>query len=236
MTASIGPIEHRATRPKESLSAFLSLRMADTPTPSASIKGTVMGPVVTPPESNATARNDLGTNCARTNVAMYRAAMMNFSCTLKSMRSSATIRNSPTPMATAIISTMLGTPGTCSASTCRSGSATVISIPSMKPTSATSHILRERVSALPTYSPIGVMAMSVPRVNSPIPITSSIAPNINASSALLGTGTIRKQMMNTSVAMGSTEVRDSLNFSFSILRVGLNICSSFHLSKVNETT
>ena len=38
--------------------------MAETPTPSAMIKGTVMGPVVTPPESNATARNSLGTKAA----------------------------------------------------------------------------------------------------------------------------------------------------------------------------
>ena len=30
------------------------------------IKGTVMGPVVTPPESNATARNSLGTKAAST--------------------------------------------------------------------------------------------------------------------------------------------------------------------------
>ena len=36
-----------------------------TPTPSAMMKGTVMGPVVTPPESKATARNSFGTNAAR---------------------------------------------------------------------------------------------------------------------------------------------------------------------------
>ena len=34
------------------------------PTPSAIIKGTVIGPVVTPPESNATARKSPGTNMA----------------------------------------------------------------------------------------------------------------------------------------------------------------------------
>ena len=62
ITASIGPTEHSATRPKLSFSASLSLRIAETPTPSASMNGTVIGPVVTPPESKATARNDLGTN------------------------------------------------------------------------------------------------------------------------------------------------------------------------------
>ena len=44
-----------------------SLRMAEMPTPSAMMNGTVMGPVVTPPESNATARNSGGTKNARRN-------------------------------------------------------------------------------------------------------------------------------------------------------------------------
>ena len=52
----MGPMEHSATRPKLSAAAFLSLRMEATPTPMAMIKGTVMGPVVTPPESKATLR------------------------------------------------------------------------------------------------------------------------------------------------------------------------------------
>ena len=46
-------MEHRATRPKESLLEFLSLRTAARPMPRAMMKGTVMGPVVTPPESKA---------------------------------------------------------------------------------------------------------------------------------------------------------------------------------------
>ena len=50
----MGPMLHRAIRPKLSLLEFLSLRMEAIPMPSAMIKGTVMGPVVTPPESNAT--------------------------------------------------------------------------------------------------------------------------------------------------------------------------------------
>ena len=61
----MGPMEHMATRPKLSSAAWRSPRIADTPTPSAMMKGTVMGPVVTPPESKATARNSLGTKTAR---------------------------------------------------------------------------------------------------------------------------------------------------------------------------
>ena len=57
ITARMGPMEHSATRPKLSSLAFSSLRMEATPTPSAMIKGTVMGPVVTPPESKDTDKN-----------------------------------------------------------------------------------------------------------------------------------------------------------------------------------
>jgi len=53
----IGPTLHRDTRPKLSSWEYLSLLIEDTPTPSARIKGTVMGPVVTPPESNPTGIN-----------------------------------------------------------------------------------------------------------------------------------------------------------------------------------
>ena len=62
----MGPMEHSATRPKLSASAFLSLRMLETPTPSARIKGTVMGPVVTPPESNATLKKSESASAAST--------------------------------------------------------------------------------------------------------------------------------------------------------------------------
>ena len=69
-TERMGPMLHSATRPKLSLSAFLSPRTAVRPRPSAMMNGTVMGPVVTPPESNATARNASGTNTARANTTM----------------------------------------------------------------------------------------------------------------------------------------------------------------------
>ena len=66
-TARIGPIEQRATRPKLSDFALLSLRIEATPTPRAIMKGTVIGPVVTPPESNATERKLLSENADNTN-------------------------------------------------------------------------------------------------------------------------------------------------------------------------
>ena len=52
ITAIMGPTEHIATNPNEFSLAFLPPTVVAMPTPSAIIKGTVMGPVVTPPESN----------------------------------------------------------------------------------------------------------------------------------------------------------------------------------------
>ena len=67
MTISMGPTLHRATSPKLSLEPSLSLLVAERPTPMAMMKGTVMGPVVTPPASKATAMNSLGANAASRN-------------------------------------------------------------------------------------------------------------------------------------------------------------------------
>ena len=69
ITASIGPMEQSAVRPKPSVSAPLSLRIEATPTPIAMIKGTLIGPVVTPPESNASGTNAGGTNIESINTA-----------------------------------------------------------------------------------------------------------------------------------------------------------------------
>ena len=61
ITARTGPIEHNATSPKLSSAACLSFLMEAIPIPNAIINGTVIGPVVTPPESNATALKLSGT-------------------------------------------------------------------------------------------------------------------------------------------------------------------------------
>ena len=60
----MGPMLHSATTPKLSASESLWLRRAVSPAPMPIIKGTVIGPVVTPPESKATAKNSLGTRKA----------------------------------------------------------------------------------------------------------------------------------------------------------------------------
>ena len=60
-------MEQSATRPKLSALAPLSLRTFDTQRPSARMNGTVIGPVVTPPESNAMDRKRLSVNAASAN-------------------------------------------------------------------------------------------------------------------------------------------------------------------------
>ena len=70
-TIRIGPTLHSATRPKLSSSCPCAARSADTPTPSAMINGTVIGPVVTPPASNATARKSFGENSVSANSSAY---------------------------------------------------------------------------------------------------------------------------------------------------------------------
>jgi len=56
-TINTVPTEQKETSPNESSLEELSPRAPATPNPSASINGTVIGPVVTPPESKAAAIN-----------------------------------------------------------------------------------------------------------------------------------------------------------------------------------
>ena len=138
--------------------------------------------------------------------------------TPSSIRSSASTRNSPTPPATDRISTLLGMDCTWLASTCRSGSETVISTPRTKPESRMSHSFRVLVSLPPTCCPMGSMASSAPRVKNIIPMISSTPPNRNDSRMLLGMGATETLSSSTMAMMGTTALRDSFNFSDSRLR------------------
>ena len=61
------------------------------------------------------------------------------------------------------------TDDTWSASTVRSGSAIVINKPNAKHTTTSSKMFFDFVNPEPTYSPIGVIARSAPKLNRPIP-------------------------------------------------------------------
>ena len=65
------------------------------------------------------------------------------------MRTMQSIRKIPTPTETVRIRTVLSISGTLAASTCRSGSATVMATPSRKLTTRISHSLRDLVSLAP---------------------------------------------------------------------------------------
>ena len=64
-TDKIGPILHKDTKPKLSSPECLFLLVDAIPAPSAMINGTVIGPVVTPPESKAVGTKVFGTKKAR---------------------------------------------------------------------------------------------------------------------------------------------------------------------------
>ena len=127
----------------------------------------------------------------------------------KRMRSRAMTRKTPTPSATDQMMTLLGMDGTCSASTWRSGSATVMSTPMRKLSSTMTEILREEVISLPTYSPRGIMDISEPMVKRAMPRISMMPPTRNAIMALLETGVREKHSRVTMPMMGRTDTSDS---------------------------
>ena len=105
--------------------------------------------------------------------------------------------------------------GTCCANTVKSGSATVISIPSTKATVSGAAICLARLMVTPMALPMGVMDISTPRVNIPTPTMSRNAPNRNSTNTPGVRGTIVTLSASTMAVMGNTEERDSLIFSSS---------------------
>ena len=140
------------------------------------IKGTVIGPVVTPPASNATAMKSPGARNARANTIMYSTISICASVILNSIRRSDATRKSPTPAATDSTRTIFGTEGTCSARTCRSGSEMVTINPRIKLKRTISHSFFVCVIQVPTLSPIGVMDISTPSVKNIIPRSGALLP------------------------------------------------------------
>ena len=116
------------------------------------------------------------------------------------------------------ISARLGMAGTWLASTCKSGSATVMMKPSKKASTTTTHSFLLPVMAEPTRSPMGVMESSAPRVKNIIPTRMSTVPTKKQSRMPEGMGAMEKQSSSTTPTMGSTACIASVNFSFRALR------------------
>ena len=113
---------------------------------------------------------------------------------------------------------------TVSASTCRSGSATVIRTPSTKLTKSNNHSFFCRERPAPTWVPIGVIARSAPMLNIPIPKISSTAlmeKVISSTAEKLNHGS--KDMAYTIKVIGSADRSASL-----ILKRNSFICVTFH--------
>ena len=139
----------------------------------------------------------------------------------------ATTRNMPTPSPTVIISSHLLTspsPGimslTWSASTDKSGSATVISKPIIKQTERSIPTFFDFVRPEPTCPPIGVIARSAPRLKRPIPRISNTAETANAivSTGCKSTSGVN-EIISTITVTGNTDIKDSLSFENSALNI-----------------
>ena len=133
----------------------------------------------------------------------------------KRERRNASARKKPTPAATVRMSTMSGTAGVCLARTCRSGSATVAMAPMMIHAMTMTGSFFALASCAPTFSPMGIMAISTPRVKNPIPIIRKAAPARNSISGSRGMGVMVIPRINTMQVTGSTDDKDSVIFSFS---------------------
>lgn len=102
---------------------------------------------------------------------------------------------------------------TCSASTLKSGSATVISTPIAKPTPSKSGSFFDFVKPAPTCSPIGVIARSAPTLKSAMPKMSIIADTTKVTISLVVKSVMGvTAKISTITATGSTEKSDSFSF------------------------
>ena len=140
----------------------------------------------------------------------------------------------PTPMPTAARSTVLSMLGTVSASTCRSGSATVTATPRAKATSRITGSLPIFVRAVPILLPIMVMDRSAPRENRPSPTTIISAPTKKVSSSVGCIGTKNRHSTATMAMIGNTEIMDSRIFSVSRVRVFSKCAFCFALDLLNN--
>ena len=93
----------------------------------------------------------------------------------------------------------------------------VMATPSKKLSSKMSQSFLVLIMRDPMRLPMGVMDISAPSVNSPMPTTSKMAPIKKSSIRSVGTGTTTKQMAMTMSVMGSTEEIDSSNLSFKLV-------------------
>ena len=142
-------------------------------------------------------------------------------------------RNMPTPMPIVAMSSVGSTAFfTCSASTDKSGSATVMSTPITKHTDTSSSRRRDLARPEPTCSPIGVMARSAPRLNSPMPPIRKTAQIAKTISCL---GVSETSGVNDTASTISVTGKTEANASFSLSSKILNIAKQYRKGSRNFT-
>ena len=198
------------------------------------MNGTVIGPVVTPPESNARASiSPLFLSikiAASANVNKYEKNSIFAKSFLNTTLITAISKNKPTLKPTSTIKTVsFITALTWFASTDKSGSAIVIRIPITKAIPNNRVNFLDFVRPEPICSPIGVIAKSAPMLNSVIPTIMKIAQIANVMISVAEKSVIGvKARMNTMIATGATEIADSLN----LLKIPLNMSSPYFQLKI----
>lgn len=144
-----------------------------------------------------------------------------------SIRSKETTRKHPTPRATARISVRFGMDGTCSASTCKSGSDMVMIKPIIKLIRITINTFLDFVMMEPTRSPIGVIDISTPTLKKSMPTINRTAPIRKVIRILGGIGAMEKHNSNTIAKIGKTAFRVSVSFSLNLDCKNSKISSTF---------
>ena len=140
-------------------------------------------------------------------------------------------RKQPTPTPIVAIKRVGSTAArTCSASTDKSGSATVMSTPITKHTETSNCRRLDLARPEPTCSPIGVMARSAPRLKSPMPTIKKIAQIEKTTSCLKDNDTSGVHDTASTISVtGKTEPNASFNLSSKIL----NICGKYRKTQEN---
>ena len=103
--------------------------------------------------------------------------------------------------------------GTELASTCKSGSDTVTATPKRKLTIKMRGRFFDLVRAAPIRTPMGLMELSAPTVNNPMPATTNKDPTRKDSICPVGSGVTNKHSKHTMIRMGSTELMLSSTLS-----------------------
>ena len=118
-------------------------------------------------------------------------------------------KKTPTPIETVRIRSIFGTPDTCSARICRSGSEMVAKIPIIKLIPVISQIFPELASEEPSLLPRGCIDISAPIVKMASPAIRQSTPSKKSKKVLGDMGVSVMLSKRTMAAIGSIDVMDS---------------------------